>query len=165
VQRVPATEAQGRIHTSACTVAILPELEEIDRIDINPADLRIDTYRSSGAGGQHVNKTESAIRITHICRPASWWNARTSARSTRTARGHVAAEGAAAGRRAGKAREQARRRARASCRSAAATARAHPHLQFPAGPVTDHRINLTLYKLAAIMNGDHGRRQHDDGGQ
>ena len=66
VQRVPATEAQGRIHTSACTVAILPELVEIDRIEINPADLRIDTYRSSGAGGQHVNKTDSAVRITHL---------------------------------------------------------------------------------------------------
>ena len=66
VQRVPATEAQGRIHTSACTVAILPELPEMQRVEINPADLKVDTYRSSGAGGQHVNKTESAIRITHI---------------------------------------------------------------------------------------------------
>ena len=66
VQRVPATEAQGRIHTSACTVAILPELEEVEAVDLNPADLRIDTYRSSGAGGQHVNKTDSAIRITHL---------------------------------------------------------------------------------------------------
>src|SRR5438128_1921571 len=66
VQRVPATEAQGRIHTSACTVAILPELAEIEAIDLNPADLRVDTYRSSGAGGQHVNKTDSAIRITHL---------------------------------------------------------------------------------------------------
>ena len=66
VQRVPATEAQGRIHTSACTVAILPELEEVESVDLNPADLRIDTYRSSGAGGQHVNKTDSAIRITHL---------------------------------------------------------------------------------------------------
>ena len=66
VQRVPATEAQGRIHTSACTVAILPELEEVESVELNPADLRIDTYRSSGAGGQHVNKTDSAIRITHL---------------------------------------------------------------------------------------------------
>src|SRR5882724_5540652 len=66
VQRVPATEAQGRIHTSACTVAILPELEEVEAVDLNPAELRIDTYRSSGAGGQHVNKTDSAIRITHL---------------------------------------------------------------------------------------------------
>ena len=85
MQRVPATEAQGRIHTSACTVAILPELEEVEAVDLNPADLRIDTYRSSGAGGQHVNKTDSAIRITHFP-PASWSNARTSARSTRIAR-------------------------------------------------------------------------------
>ena len=66
VQRVPATEAQGRIHTSACTVAILPELEEVEAIEINPADLRVDTYRASGAGGQHVNKTDSAVRITHV---------------------------------------------------------------------------------------------------
>ena len=66
VQRVPATEAQGRIHTSACTVAILPELEEVEAVELNPAELRIDTYRSSGAGGQHVNKTDSAIRITHL---------------------------------------------------------------------------------------------------
>ena len=66
VQRVPATEAQGRIHTSAVTVAILPEIDEVQSVDVNPADLRIDTYRSSGAGGQHVNKTDSAIRITHL---------------------------------------------------------------------------------------------------
>jgi peptide chain release factor 1 len=85
VQRVPATEAQGRIHTSACTVAILPELEEVEAVELNPADLRIDTFRSSGAGGQHVNKTDSAIRITHLP-TASWSSARTSARSTRTAR-------------------------------------------------------------------------------
>ena len=66
VQRVPETESQGRIHTSACTVAIMPEVEEVDAIDINPSDLKVDTYRASGAGGQHINKTESAIRITHI---------------------------------------------------------------------------------------------------
>lgn len=86
VQRVPATESQGRIHTSACTVAVLPEPDEQEAIEINPADLRVDTYRSSGAGGQHVNKTDSAIRITHL--PwTSWWSARKSVPSTRTVRG------------------------------------------------------------------------------
>lgn len=81
VQRVPATESQGRIHTSAATVAIIPEADDVEEIVINPADLKVDTFRSSGAGGQHVNKTESAIRITHV--PAAWWwNARPSAAST-----------------------------------------------------------------------------------
>ena len=84
VQRVPETESQGRIHTSAATVAILPELDEIEDIEINPADLNTDTFRASGAGGQHVNKTDSAIRITHLPSAASWSNARTSAASTRT---------------------------------------------------------------------------------
>lgn len=84
VQRVPETESQGRIHTSACTVAVLPEPDEQAAIEINPADLRVDTYRSSGAGGQHVNTTDSAIRITHIP-TAPWWSVRKSARSTRTA--------------------------------------------------------------------------------
>ena len=153
VQRVPATEAQGRIHTSACTVAILPELAEIDRIDINPSDLRIDTYRSSGAGGQHVNKTESAIRITHIptgvvveCQDErSQHKNRARAMSLLQAR-LLAAE------QERRASAQARTR-KLQVGSGDRSERIRTY-NFPQGRMTDHRINLTLYKLAAIMNGD-----------
>jgi peptide chain release factor 1 len=153
VQRVPATEAQGRIHTSACTVAILPELAEIDRIDINPADLRIDTFRSSGAGGQHVNKTESAIRITHIptgvvveCQDErSQHKNRARAMSLLQAR-LLAAE------QEKRASAQARTR-KLQVGSGDRSERIRTY-NFPQGRMTDHRINLTLYKLAAIMNGD-----------
>ncbi len=153
VQRVPATEAQGRIHTSACTVAILPELAAIDRIDINPADLRIDTYRSSGAGGQHVNKTDSAVRITHIptgvvveCQDErSQHKNRSRAMSLLQAR-LLAAE------------QEKRASAQAQTRklqvgSGDRSERIRTY-NFPQGRLTDHRINLTLYKLAAIMNGE-----------
>jgi len=153
VQRVPATEAQGRIHTSACTVAILPELVEIDRIDINPADLRIDTYRSSGAGGQHVNKTDSAVRITHLptgvvveCQDErSQHKNRSRAMSLLQAR-LLAAE------------QEKRASAQAQTRklqvgSGDRSERIRTY-NFPQGRLTDHRINLTLYKLGAIMNGD-----------
>ena len=122
MQRVPATEAQGRIHTSACTVAILPELEEVEAIDLNPADLRVDTFRASGAGGQHVNKTDSAIRITHI--PTG-----------------VVVE-------CQDERSQHKNRSRAMSLLKART------YNFPQGRVTDHRINLTLYKLDDVMNGN-----------
>jgi len=153
VQRVPATEAQGRIHTSACTVAILPELTEIDRIDINPADLRIDTYRSSGAGGQHVNKTESAIRITHIptgvvveCQDErSQHKNRARAMALLQAR-LLAAE------QEKRASAQARSR-KLQVGSGDRSERIRTY-NFPQGRLTDHRINLTLYKLASIMNGD-----------
>jgi len=153
VQRVPATEAQGRIHTSACTVAILPEMEEIERIDINPADLRIDTYRASGAGGQHVNKTDSAVRITHIptgvvveCQDErSQHKNRSRAMSLLQAR-LLAAE------------QNKRSSAQAQTRklqigSGDRSERIRTY-NFPQGRLTDHRINLTLYKLAAIMNGE-----------
>ena len=153
VQRVPATEAQGRIHTSACTVAILPELAAIDRIDINPADLRIDTYRSSGAGGQHVNKTDSAVRITHLpsgvvveCQDErSQHKNRSRAMSLLQAR-LLAAE------------QEKRASAKAQTRklqvgSGDRSERIRTY-NFPQGRLTDHRINLTLYKLAAIMNGE-----------
>ena len=153
VQRVPATEAQGRIHTSACTVAILPELEEVEDIDINPADLRIDTYRASGAGGQHVNKTDSAVRITHVpsgivveCQDErSQHKNRSRAMALLKAR-LLAAEQA----KQDHARAQSRR---LQVGSGDRSERIRTY-NFPQGRVTDHRINLTLYKLADIMNGD-----------
>jgi peptide chain release factor 1 len=152
VQRVPATEAQGRIHTSACTVAILPELEEIDRIEINPADLRIDTFRSSGAGGQHVNKTDSAIRITHLpsglvveCQDErSQHKNRSRAMSLLQAR-LLAAE------QEKQASAQAHSR-KLQVGSGDRSERIRTY-NFPQGRVTDHRINLTLYKLADVMEG------------
>jgi peptide chain release factor 1 len=152
VQRVPATEAQGRIHTSACTVAILPELEEMEAVDLNPADLRIDTFRASGAGGQHVNKTDSAIRITHLptgvvveCQDErSQHKNRSRAMSLLKAR-LMAAE------------KEKRDRAEAQSRklqvgSGDRSERIRTY-NFPQGRVTDHRINLTLYKLADVMEG------------
>ena len=153
VQRVPATEAQGRIHTSACTVAILPELDEIERVEINPAELRIDTYRSSGAGGQHVNKTDSAVRITHL--PTGLVVECQDERSQHKNRARALAL------------LQARLLAAEQDRQASAQA-ASRKLQvgsgdrserirtynFPQGRVTDHRINLTLYRLEAVLQGD-----------
>ncbi|MFO1401531.1 MAG: peptide chain release factor 1 [Steroidobacteraceae bacterium] len=153
VQRVPATEAQGRIHTSACTVAILPELDEIERVEINPAELRIDTYRSSGAGGQHVNKTDSAVRITHL--PTGLVVECQDERSQHKNRARAMAL------------LQARLLAAEQDRQASAQA-ASRKLQvgsgdrserirtynFPQGRVTDHRINLTLYRLDAVMQGE-----------
>jgi peptide chain release factor 1 len=153
VQRVPATEAQGRIHTSACTVAILPEQDEIEAIELNPAEMRIDTFRASGAGGQHVNKTDSAIRITHLptgivveCQDErSQHKNRSRALSLLKAR-LMAAE------------REKRERAEAQSRklqvgSGDRSERIRTY-NFPQGRVTDHRINLTLYKLADVMNGD-----------
>src|SRR6201995_4814887 len=153
VQRVPATEAQGRIHTSACTVAILPELEEVDSVDINPADLRIDTYRSSGAGGQHVNKTDSAIRITHLptgivveCQDErSQHKNRSRAMSLLKAR-LLAAE------REKQQNQQAQTR-KLQVGSGDRSERIRTY-NFPQGRVTDHRINLTLYRLSQIIDGD-----------
>ncbi|HMA12555.1 MAG TPA: peptide chain release factor 1 [Steroidobacteraceae bacterium] len=152
VQRVPATEAQGRIHTSACTVAVLPELDEIDSIDINPADLRIDTFRASGAGGQHVNKTDSAIRITHLptgtvveCQDErSQHKNRSRAMSLLKSR-LLAAE------QEKQASAQAQSR-KLQVGSGDRSERIRTY-NFPQGRVTDHRINLTLYKLADVMNG------------
>jgi peptide chain release factor 1 len=152
VQRVPATEAQGRIHTSACTVAILPELEEVEAVDLNPADLRIDTFRASGAGGQHVNKTDSAIRITHLptgivveCQDErSQHKNRSRALSLLKAR-LLSAE------REKQQSAQARSR-KLQVGSGDRSERIRTY-NFPQGRVTDHRINLTLYKLDDIMNG------------
>jgi peptide chain release factor 1 len=153
VQRVPATEAQGRIHTSACTVAILPELEAVESVDLNPADLRIDTYRSSGAGGQHVNKTDSAIRITHLptgivveCQDErSQHKNRSRALSLLKAR-------LLADERARQASQQAQSR-KLQVGSGDRSERIRTY-NFPQGRVTDHRINLTLYKLDDVMNGN-----------
>jgi peptide chain release factor 1 len=152
VQRVPATEAQGRIHTSAVTVAILPEQEEIEEITLNPAELRIDTYRASGAGGQHVNKTDSAIRITHLptgivveCQDErSQHKNRSRAMSLLRAR-LLAAE------QERQQREQAQNR-KLQVGSGDRSERIRTY-NFPQARVTDHRINLTLYKLADVMDG------------
>ena len=153
VQRVPETEAQGRIHTSACTVAVLPEADEITDIEINPADLKVDTYRASGAGGQHVNKTDSAIRITHLptgvvveCQDErSQHKNRARALSLLKAR-LLQSE------RDRQISEQAQTR-RQLVGSGDRSERIRTY-NFPQGRVTDHRINLTLYKLDAVLEGD-----------
>jgi len=152
VQRVPATEAQGRIHTSAVTVAILPELEEIEDVELNPAELRVDTYRASGAGGQHVNKTDSAIRITHLptgivveCQDErSQHKNRSRAMSLLRAR-LLAAE------QEKQQREQAQSR-KLQVGSGDRSERIRTY-NFPQARVTDHRINLTLYRLDDVMDG------------
>jgi peptide chain release factor 1 len=155
VQRVPATEAQGRIHTSACTVAILPELEAVESVDLNPADLRIDTYRSSGAGGQHVNKTDSAIRITHLpsgivveCQDERSQHKNRS-RALSLLRARLLAD-----EREKQASAQAQSR-KLQVGSGDRSERIRTY-NFPQGRVTDHRINLTLYKLDDVMNGNLG---------
>jgi peptide chain release factor 1 len=152
VQRVPATEAQGRIHTSAVTVAILPELDEIDKVQINPSELRVDTYRSSGAGGQHVNKTDSAVRITHL--PSGIVVECQDERSQHKNRARAMALLAARLLDAEQTRQQS---AQAQSRklqigSGDRSERIRTY-NFPQGRVTDHRINLTLYRLPEIMDG------------
>src|SRR5579863_1505763 len=152
VQRVPATEAQGRIHTSAVTVAILPELDEIESVPINPADLRIDTYRSSGAGGQHVNKTDSAVRITHL--PSGIVVECQDERSQHKNRARAMALLSArllANEQEKQLSEQARSR-KLQVGSAERSERIRTY-NFPQGRVTDHRINHTLYRLPEIMEG------------
>jgi peptide chain release factor 1 len=152
VQRVPETESQGRIHTSACTVAVLPEPDEQIAIEINPADLRVDTYRSSGAGGQHVNKTDSAIRITHLptgivvecqeersqhknrARAMAWLSAKLNDMQTSAAQNAIASE----------------RKLLVGSGDRSERIRTY---NFPQGRVTDHRVNLTLYSLDEILAG------------
>ena len=152
VQRVPATEAQGRIHTSACTVAILPELEEVEQIDINPAELRIDTYRSSGAGGQHVNKTDSAVRITHL--PSGivveCQDERSQHKNRSRAMALLKARLLAAEQEKQQSAQAQSRRLQVGSGDRSERIRTY---NFPQGRVTDHRINLTLYKLQQVMDG------------
>lgn len=153
VQRVPETESQGRVHTSACTVAIMPEADELDQIDINPADLRVDTFRASGAGGQHVNKTDSAIRITHIptgivveCQDQrSQHKNRAQAMSVLQAR--IMAE------KQDKIDSEQAETRKLQVGSGDRSERIRTY-NYPQGRMTDHRINLTLYKLAEVMEGD-----------
>src|SRR5437764_8821690 len=153
VQRVPATEAQGRIHTSACTVAVLPEADPIVDISINPADLRIDTFRASGAGGQHVNKTDSAVRITHL--PSGLVVECQDDRSQH--RNRAQAMSVLASRLADKERRERQQKEASMRKSLIGSGDRSERIRtynFPQGRVTDHRINLTLYKIDAIMDGD-----------
>jgi len=155
VQRVPATETQGRIHTSACTVAVLAEPDEQEAIKINPSDLRIDTYRASGAGGQHINKTDSAVRITHLptgivaeCQDGrSQHSNKAQALRVLTARIQEKDRSERA------AKDAAERKSLIGSGDRSDRIRTY---NFPQGRFTDHRINLTLYKLLAIMEGDLG---------
>ena len=153
VQRVPVTETQGRIHTSACTVAIMPEADEIDEIDINNADLKIDTYRASGAGGQHVNKTDSAIRITHL--PSGivveCQDERSQHKNRARAMSVLRSRLLEAEVKKQRAEETSMRRSLVGSGDRSERIRTY---NFPQGRVTDHRINLTLYKLEQILAGD-----------
>jgi peptide chain release factor 1 len=153
VQRVPATETQGRIHTSACTVAVLPEPDEATAVQINPADLRIDTYRASGAGGQHINKTDSAVRITHIPTGivAECQDDRSQHRNKAKALQVLSARIQEKERSERAARDAAQRKSLIGSGDRSDRIRTY---NFPQGRLTDHRINLTLYKLLAIMEGD-----------
>jgi peptide chain release factor 1 len=153
VQRVPATEAQGRIHTSACTVAVLPEPDEADEITLNPADLRIDTFRASGAGGQHVNKTDSAIRITHLPTGlvAECQDDRSQHRNKAKAMAVLQARLRDKERSERAAKEAATRKGLIGSGDRSDRIRTY---NFPQGRLTDHRISLTLYRLQAIVDGD-----------
>ena len=153
VQRVPETETQGRIHTSACTVAVMPEADEVEDVSLNPADLRIDTFRASGAGGQHINKTDSAVRITHLPTGivAECQDGRSQHANKASAMRVLAA-------RIKDVQVRAQQHAIASTRksligSGDRSERIRTY-NFPQGRVTDHRINLTLYKISFIMDGD-----------
>ena len=153
VQRVPATEAQGRIHTSACTVAVMPEADELSDIVINPSDLRIDTFRASGAGGQHVNKTDSAVRITHLPTGlvVECQDDRSQHRNRDKAMQVLAARLKDKQQQEAHAKEAAHRKSLVGSGDRSERIRTY---NFPQGRVTDHRINLTLYKLGAVMEGD-----------
>jgi len=153
VQRVPETEAQGRIHTSACTVAVLSEADPVADITINPAEIRIDTFRASGAGGQHINKTDSAVRITHL--PTGIVVECQDDRSQH--RNRAQAMSVLASRLVDRERTERAQKEAAHRKSLIGSGDRSERIRtynFPQGRVTDHRINLTLYKIDAIMDGD-----------
>ncbi len=153
VQRVPETESQGRVHTSACTVAVLPEVNSVDAIDINPSDLRIDTFRSSGAGGQHVNTTDSAVRITHI--PTNTvvecQDERSQHKNKAKAMSLLSAKILDAEQAKVKAEQSEARKLQVGSGDRSQRIRTY---NYPQGRISDHRINLTLYKLNEIIDGD-----------
>ncbi len=153
VQRVPDTEAQGRIHTSACTVAILPEVAEIEEVEINKSDLRVDTYRASGAGGQHVNRTDSAVRITHI--PSGivveCQDERSQHKNRARAMSLLASKLLSQAQDAQQAQQASERKLQVGSGDRSERIRTY---NFPQGRVTDHRVNLTLYRLPEIVEGD-----------
>ncbi|MBL8509291.1 MAG: peptide chain release factor 1, partial [Chitinimonas sp.] len=153
VQRVPATESQGRIHTSACTVAVMPEADELEEVNINPADIRIDTFRASGAGGQHINKTDSAIRITHFPTGlvVECQDGRSQHQNKARAMQVLAARIKDRQEREAHAKEAAMRKSLVGSGDRSERIRTY---NFPQGRITDHRINLTLYKLDYVMDGD-----------
>ena len=153
VQRVPATEAQGRIHTSACTVAILPELEEVDDTPLNPAELRVDTYRASGAGGQHVNKTDSAIRITHLPTGivVECQDERSQHKNRSRAMALLRARLLEAEQQKQAAQQAQERRLQVGSGDRSERIRTY---NYPQARITDHRINLTIYRLAAVLDGE-----------
>ena len=153
VQRVPATETQGRIHTSACTVAVLPEADALSEVVINPAELRIDTYRASGAGGQHINKTDSAVRITHLPTGivVECQDDRSQHRNKAQAMAVLAARIKAKQENEQQAKIASTRKSLVGSGDRSERIRTY---NFPQGRITDHRINLTLYKIDAIMDGD-----------
>jgi peptide chain release factor 1 len=155
VQRVPETEAQGRIHTSACTVAILPEADPVKDITINPSDLRIDTFRASGAGGQHINKTDSAVRIVHIPTGVTveCQDGRSQHSNKARAMEVLASRLLEREREAAHAKEAGLRKSLVGSGDRSERIRTY---NYPQGRMTDHRINLTLYKLDMIMDGDIG---------
>ncbi len=153
VQRVPETETQGRIHTSACTVAVMPEVDAVGDVVIRPDEIRIDVFRASGAGGQHVNKTESAVRITHLPTGivAECQDGRSQHQNKDRAMAVLAARIKDRETRAQQAKEAATRKSLIGSGDRSERIRTY---NFPQGRVTDHRINLTLYRIAAIMDGD-----------
>ncbi len=153
VQRVPATESQGRIHTSTCTVAVLPEIAEVESVEINPADLRTDTYRSSGAGGQHVNKTDSAVRITHLPTGivVECQDERSQHKNRARAMALLRAKLLSAERERHAAEKAEKRRLQVGTGDRSERIRTY---NFPQGRLTDHRIELTLYRLDDIVDGN-----------